>query len=73
MKHLTGGLADIDHAVTEVDLTTQFLHGLDKRLGTTRVVLDNQALPFETVLSRIILPRSPTRNAWPRRVPPRSP
>ncbi|KAE8819345.1 hypothetical protein D1007_02847 [Hordeum vulgare] len=57
MKLLTDGLADIDHAVTEVDLTTQFLHGLDKRLDTIRVVLGDQAsfLPFDTVLSRVVL------------------
>uniref|UniRef100_A0A453PTR0 Retrotransposon gag domain-containing protein n=1 Tax=Aegilops tauschii subsp. strangulata TaxID=200361 RepID=A0A453PTR0_AEGTS len=53
MKLLTAGLADIDHAVTEVDLTTQFLHGIDKRLDTIRVVLgDTVPLPpFETVFS----------------------
>ncbi|KAE8766864.1 hypothetical protein D1007_61852 [Hordeum vulgare] len=55
MKLLTDGLADIDHAVTEVDLTTQFLHGLDKRLDTIRVVLGDQDLPFDTVLSRVTL------------------
>ena len=55
MKQLTDGLADIDHAVKEVDLTTQFLHGLDKRLDTIRVVLGDQELPFDTVLSRVIL------------------
>ncbi|KAE8802646.1 hypothetical protein D1007_21464 [Hordeum vulgare] len=57
MKVLTDGLADIDHAITEVDLTTQFLHGLDKRLDTIRVVLGDQAssLPFDTVLSRAVL------------------
>ncbi|KAE8802319.1 hypothetical protein D1007_21865 [Hordeum vulgare] len=55
MKLLTDGLADIDHAVTEVDLTTQFLHGLDKRLNTIRVVLGDQDLPFDTVLSRVTL------------------
>uniref|UniRef100_A0A453AFG9 Retrotransposon gag domain-containing protein n=1 Tax=Aegilops tauschii subsp. strangulata TaxID=200361 RepID=A0A453AFG9_AEGTS len=54
MKLLTAGLADIEHAVTEVDLTTQFLHGIDKRLDTIRVVLgDTVPLPpFETVFSR---------------------
>ncbi|KAE8798257.1 hypothetical protein D1007_26553 [Hordeum vulgare] len=41
MKLLTDGLADIDHAVTETDLTTQFLHNLDRRLDTIRVVLDD--------------------------------
>ncbi|XP_073363537.1 uncharacterized protein [Aegilops tauschii subsp. strangulata] len=57
MKLLTAGLADIDHAVTEVDLTTQFLHGIDKRLDTIRVVLgDTVPLPpFETVFSRLKL------------------
>ncbi|XBI30073.1 hypothetical protein VPH35_053907 [Triticum aestivum] len=55
MKQLTDALADIDHAVKEVDLTTQFLHGLDKRLETIRVVLGDQTLPFDTVLSRVIL------------------
>ncbi|XP_037416697.1 uncharacterized protein LOC119279615 [Triticum dicoccoides] len=55
MKLLTDGLADIEHAVTEVDLRTQFLHGLDKRLDTIRVVLGDQELPFDTVLSRVIL------------------
>nr|XP_020182191.1 uncharacterized protein LOC109767880 [Aegilops tauschii subsp. strangulata] len=39
MKLLTAGLADIDHAVTEVDLTTQFLHGLDGRFDTIRVTV----------------------------------
>ncbi|KAM3227801.1 hypothetical protein ACQJBY_059504 [Aegilops geniculata] len=55
MKLLTDGLADINHAVTEVDLTTQFLHGLDKRLDTIRVVLGDQGLPFDVVLSRVTL------------------
>ncbi|XP_045090415.1 uncharacterized protein [Aegilops tauschii subsp. strangulata] len=55
MKLLTDGLADIDHALTEVDLITQFLHGLDKRLDTVRVVLGDQGLPFDTVLSRVTL------------------
>uniref|UniRef100_A0A453PY83 Retrotransposon gag domain-containing protein n=2 Tax=Aegilops tauschii subsp. strangulata TaxID=200361 RepID=A0A453PY83_AEGTS len=55
MKLLTDALADIDRAVTEVDLTTQFLHGLDKRLDTIRVVLGDQDLPFDTVLSRVVL------------------
>ncbi|KAE8782569.1 hypothetical protein D1007_44076 [Hordeum vulgare] len=55
MKLLTDGLADIDHAVSEVDLTMQFLHGLDKRLDTIRVVLGDQSLPFDTVLSRVVL------------------
>ncbi|KAE8804841.1 hypothetical protein D1007_19075 [Hordeum vulgare] len=53
MKLLTDGLANIDHVVTEVDLTTQLLHGLD----TICVVLDYQvlALSFDTVLSRVTL------------------
>ncbi|KAE8778529.1 hypothetical protein D1007_48549 [Hordeum vulgare] len=55
MKLLTDGLADIDHAVTEVDLTTQILHGLDKRLDTIRVVRGDQELPFDIVLSRVVL------------------
>uniref|UniRef100_A0A453KNX9 Retrotransposon gag domain-containing protein n=1 Tax=Aegilops tauschii subsp. strangulata TaxID=200361 RepID=A0A453KNX9_AEGTS len=55
LKLLTDALADIDHAVTEVDLTMQFLHGLDKRLDTIRVVLGDQGLPFDTVLSRVVL------------------
>ncbi|KAE8811322.1 hypothetical protein D1007_11686 [Hordeum vulgare] len=55
MKLLTDGLADIDHPVSEIDLTTQFLHGLDKRLDTIRVVLGDQALPFDVVLSRVTL------------------
>ncbi|XP_073365843.1 uncharacterized protein [Aegilops tauschii subsp. strangulata] len=55
MKLLTDALAEIDRAVTEVDLTTQFLHGLDKRLETIRVVLGDQDLPFDTVLSRVVL------------------
>uniref|UniRef100_A0A453G838 Retrotransposon gag domain-containing protein n=1 Tax=Aegilops tauschii subsp. strangulata TaxID=200361 RepID=A0A453G838_AEGTS len=55
IKLLTDGLADIEHAVTEVDLTTQFLHGLDKRLDTIRVVLGDQGLPFDVVLSRVSL------------------
>ncbi|KAE8820108.1 hypothetical protein D1007_01807 [Hordeum vulgare] len=55
MKLLTDGLADIDHAVCETGLTTQFLHGLDKRLDTIRVVLGDQELPFDTVLSRVVL------------------
>ncbi|KAE8777101.1 hypothetical protein D1007_50208 [Hordeum vulgare] len=57
MKLLTDGLTDIDHAVIEVDLTAQFLHGLDKRLDTIRVVLGDQAssLPFDTVLSWVVL------------------
>ncbi|KAE8794377.1 hypothetical protein D1007_30929 [Hordeum vulgare] len=55
LKLLTDGLADIDYAVTEVDLMTQFLHGLDKRLDTIRVVLGDQGLPFNTVLSRVVL------------------
>ncbi|KAE8792941.1 hypothetical protein D1007_32445 [Hordeum vulgare] len=55
MKLLTDGLADIDHAVSETDLTTQFLHGLDKRLDTIRVVLGDQELPFDTVLPRVVL------------------
>ncbi|KAE8788233.1 hypothetical protein D1007_37719 [Hordeum vulgare] len=57
MKLLTEGLADIDHAVIEVDLTTQFLHGLDKRLDMIRVVLGDQVptLDFDTVLSRVTL------------------
>ncbi|KAE8793667.1 hypothetical protein D1007_31701 [Hordeum vulgare] len=33
----------------------QFLHGLDKRLDTLRIVLGDQELPFDTVLSRVIL------------------
>uniref|UniRef100_A0A453HCK5 Retrotransposon gag domain-containing protein n=1 Tax=Aegilops tauschii subsp. strangulata TaxID=200361 RepID=A0A453HCK5_AEGTS len=41
LKLLTDALADIDHVVTEVDLTTQFLHGLDKRLDT---LVQNRAL-----------------------------
>ncbi|XP_073363553.1 uncharacterized protein [Aegilops tauschii subsp. strangulata] len=51
MKLLTVGLADIEHAVTE------FLHGIDKRLDTIRVVLgDTVPLPpFETVFSRMKL------------------
>uniref|UniRef100_A0A453IXS6 Retrotransposon gag domain-containing protein n=1 Tax=Aegilops tauschii subsp. strangulata TaxID=200361 RepID=A0A453IXS6_AEGTS len=52
MKLLTDGLADIEHAFFKVDLRTQFLHGLDKRLDTIRVVLGDQELPFDTVLSR---------------------
>uniref|UniRef100_A0A452ZYG1 Retrotransposon gag domain-containing protein n=1 Tax=Aegilops tauschii subsp. strangulata TaxID=200361 RepID=A0A452ZYG1_AEGTS len=54
MNLLTAGLADIDHAVSEVDLTIQFLHGIDGRLDTIRVVLgDTVPLPpFETVFSR---------------------
>ncbi|KAE8807516.1 hypothetical protein D1007_16310 [Hordeum vulgare] len=55
MKLLTVGLADIDHAVTKNDLTTQFLHGLDKRLDTIRVILSDQELPFDTILSRVVL------------------
>ena len=55
MKLLTDALADINHAVTEVDRTTQFLHGLDKRLDTIRVVLGDQGLPFDTVISRVVL------------------
>ncbi|KAE8777724.1 hypothetical protein D1007_49464 [Hordeum vulgare] len=55
MKLLTDDLADIDHAVSETDLTTQFLHGLDKRLDTIRGVLGDQELPFDTVLSRVVL------------------
>ncbi|KAE8787438.1 hypothetical protein D1007_38605 [Hordeum vulgare] len=55
MKLLTDGLADIDHPVSEIDLTTQFLHGLNKRLDTIRVVLGDQALPFDVVLSRVTL------------------
>ncbi|KAE8771604.1 hypothetical protein D1007_56516 [Hordeum vulgare] len=55
MKLLTNGLADIDHPVCEIDLTTQFLHGLDKRLDTIRVVLGDQELPFDVVLSRVTL------------------
>lgn len=55
MKLLTHGIADIDHAITKVDLTTQFLHGLDKRLDTICVVLGDQSLPFDTVLSRVVL------------------
>ncbi|KAE8787154.1 copia-like retrotransposon polyprotein [Hordeum vulgare] len=55
LKLLTDGLVDIDYAVTEVDLTTQFLHGLYKRLDTIRVVLGDQGLPFDTVLSRVVL------------------
>ncbi|KAE8782527.1 hypothetical protein D1007_44196 [Hordeum vulgare] len=55
MKLLTDGLADIDHPVSEIDLTTQFLHGLDKRLDTICVVLGDQALPFDVVLSRVTL------------------
>uniref|UniRef100_A0A453IXR7 Retrotransposon gag domain-containing protein n=1 Tax=Aegilops tauschii subsp. strangulata TaxID=200361 RepID=A0A453IXR7_AEGTS len=55
MKLLTDGLADIEHAFFKVDLRTQFLHGLDKRLDTIRVVLGDQELPFDTVLSRVIL------------------
>uniref|UniRef100_A0A453T8E9 Retrotransposon gag domain-containing protein n=2 Tax=Aegilops tauschii subsp. strangulata TaxID=200361 RepID=A0A453T8E9_AEGTS len=53
MKLLTAGLVFIDHAVSEVDLTTQFLHGIDDRLDTIRVVLgDTVPLPpFETVFS----------------------
>nr|XP_020161197.1 uncharacterized protein LOC109746483 [Aegilops tauschii subsp. strangulata] len=51
MKLLTDGLADIEHAVTEVDLTTQFLH----RLDTIRVVLGDQGLPFDVVPSRVTL------------------
>ncbi|KAE8819290.1 hypothetical protein D1007_02788 [Hordeum vulgare] len=55
LKLLTDGLADIDYAITEVDLTTQFLHDLDKRLDTIRDVLGDQGLPFDTVLSRVVL------------------
>ncbi|KAE8784453.1 hypothetical protein D1007_42010 [Hordeum vulgare] len=55
MKLLTDGLADIDHTVSEVDLTTQFLHGLDQLLDTIRVVPGDQGLPFDTVLSRVTL------------------
>nr|XP_020176245.1 uncharacterized protein LOC109761828 [Aegilops tauschii subsp. strangulata] len=57
LKLLTDGLADIDHAVKEVDLTTQFLHGLDKPLDTIPVVLGDQAstMPFDTVLSHVVL------------------
>ncbi|KAE8782253.1 hypothetical protein D1007_44399 [Hordeum vulgare] len=55
MKLLTDGLADIDHAVTECDLTTQFLHGLHKRLDTIRVVLGDQEFHFDAVLSRVVL------------------
>ncbi|KAE8808589.1 hypothetical protein D1007_14979 [Hordeum vulgare] len=57
MKLLTAGLADIDYPVTEVDLTTQFLHGIDKRLDTIRVVLGDivPLPPFETVFSRLKL------------------
>ncbi|KAE8775131.1 hypothetical protein D1007_52408 [Hordeum vulgare] len=55
MKLLTDGLADIDHPVSEIDITTQFLHGLEKRLNTIRVVLGDQALPFDVVLSRVTL------------------
>lgn len=57
MKLITVGLADIDHAVTKVDLSTQFLHGLDKRLDTIRVILgDTVPLPpFETIFSRVKL------------------
>ncbi|KAE8790342.1 hypothetical protein D1007_35298 [Hordeum vulgare] len=64
LKLLTDGLADINYAVTEVDLTTQFLHGLDKRLDTICVVLGDQGLPFDTVLSRVVLAEdSMTHNA----------
>ncbi|KAE8777638.1 hypothetical protein D1007_49612 [Hordeum vulgare] len=55
MKYLTDGLADNDNTVTEVNLTTQFLHDLDKCRDTIRVVLGDQALPFDTVLSHVIL------------------
>ncbi|KAE8793585.1 hypothetical protein D1007_31744 [Hordeum vulgare] len=55
MKLLTECLTDIDHAVSETDLTTQFLHGLDKRLDTIRVVFGDQELPFNTVLSCLVL------------------
>ncbi|KAE8775672.1 hypothetical protein D1007_51789 [Hordeum vulgare] len=55
MKLLTDGLVDNDHAVSEVDITTQFLHGLDQQLDTIRVVLGDQGLPFDTVLSRVTL------------------
>ncbi|KAE8780220.1 hypothetical protein D1007_46612 [Hordeum vulgare] len=39
MKLLTVGLADIKHAVTKINLTTQFLHGLDQHLDTIHIVL----------------------------------
>ncbi|XP_044367371.1 branchpoint-bridging protein-like [Triticum aestivum] len=55
IRYETDALADIDHAVTETGLSTQFLHSLDKRLETIRVVLGDQGLPFDTVLSRVIL------------------
>ncbi|KAE8793142.1 hypothetical protein D1007_32244 [Hordeum vulgare] len=51
MKLLTVGLA-----VIENDLTTQFLHGLDKCLDTIHVVLSDQELPFDTVLYLVVLP-----------------
>ncbi|EMS57886.1 hypothetical protein TRIUR3_21471 [Triticum urartu] len=47
MKLLTAGLADIDHAVSEVDLTTQFLHDIDGRLDMIRVVLGDTAYPMQ--------------------------
>ncbi|XP_073363204.1 uncharacterized protein [Aegilops tauschii subsp. strangulata] len=57
IKLLTDCLADIDHAVTEINLTTHFLHSLDKCLDTIRVALGNQVptLSFDTVLSRVFL------------------
>ncbi|KAE8782178.1 hypothetical protein D1007_44465 [Hordeum vulgare] len=55
MKPLTDGVADIDHAITENDLTTQFFPRLDKRLDTIRVVPDDQELPFDTVISWVVL------------------
>lgn len=57
MKLLSAGLADIDHAFTKVDLTTQFLHGIDKRLETIRIILGDTVplTPFEMVFSRLKL------------------
>ncbi|KAE8772693.1 hypothetical protein D1007_55325 [Hordeum vulgare] len=57
MKLLIAGLADIDYPVTEVDLTTQFLHGINKWLDTIRVVPGDMVPlpPFKTVFSRLKL------------------
>ncbi|KAE8797053.1 hypothetical protein D1007_27839 [Hordeum vulgare] len=54
MKLLTAGLTDIDYPVTEVDLTTQFLHDIDKRLDTIHVVLGD-TVPLPPFVSRIKL------------------
>ncbi|XP_073360799.1 uncharacterized protein [Aegilops tauschii subsp. strangulata] len=57
MKLLKVGLANFDHAATEVDLTTQFLHGLDQHVDTIHVVLGDivPLPPFDTVFSRVKL------------------